>query len=181
MLNCTTNAVFCVKNYLKYASIPANFCLEYDIIYAICQMPLGIQRCPTKNKIKNLSQNNPFRQTLLFQNMLAWREYVQNNPEYEYFKDSPYIFPSRESEFMSYSAMKSRVNRFLKSSGVGKKLHYSAYRFRHTFCTNLALSGAPLALTMQLMGDKSSDIVLNVYTNISSQQAVEEARSYCNF
>ena len=69
MLNCTTNAVFCVKNYLKYASIPANFCLEYDIIYAICQMPLGIWRCPTKNKIKNLSQNNPFRQTLLFQNM----------------------------------------------------------------------------------------------------------------
>lgn len=111
--------------------------------------------------------------------MLEWREYVQNNPEYEYFKDSPYIFPSRESEFMSYSAMKSRVNRFLKSSGVGKKLHYSAYRFRHTFCTNLALSGAPLALTMQLMGDKSSDIVLNVYTNISSQQAVDEARKYC--
>ena len=40
--NCTTNAVFCVKNHLKYASIPADFCLEHDIIYATCQMPLGI-------------------------------------------------------------------------------------------------------------------------------------------
>ena len=107
-----------------------------------------------------------------------WKKYVQGNPDYEYFKDSKYIFPSRTGEFMSETALKMRFQRFLNSSGLGKKMHFTPYMFRHTFCTRMALNGAPEAITKQMMGDTSSVIVNSVYTNIDKARGIKEARKY---
>lgn len=108
----------------------------------------------------------------------AWRKYVQESGEYEYFKDSEYIFPSKTCKFMTETALKNRFERFLKSSGIDKKIHYHPYRFRHTFCTKMALNGAPEAITKQMMGDSSSEIVNSIYTNIEKERGIKEARKY---
>lgn len=107
-----------------------------------------------------------------------WKEYVKNSGEYTYFKDSKYIFPSETCEFMTESALKKRFERFLHSSGLEGKIHYHPYRFRHTFCTRMALNGAPEAITKQMMGDTSSEIVNSVYTNIEKEVGIREARKY---
>ena len=108
----------------------------------------------------------------------VWKEYVKSCGEYEYFKDSKYIFPSETCEFMTETALKKRFERFLKSSGLVGKIHYHPYRFRHTFCTRMALNGAPEAITKQMMGDSSSEIVNSVYTNIERETGIKIARDY---
>ena len=108
----------------------------------------------------------------------VWKEYVKSCGEYEYFKDSKYIFPSETCEFMTETALKKRFERFLKSSGLVGKIHYHPYRFRHTFCTRMALNGAPEAITKQMMGDTSSVIVNSVYTIIDKARGIKEARNY---
>lgn len=107
-----------------------------------------------------------------------WKEYVKNSGEFTYFKDSKYIFPSETCEFMTGTALKKRFERFLKSSGLVGKIHYHPYRFRHTFCNRMALNGAPEAITKQMMGDTSSEIVNSVYTNIEKEVGIKEVRKY---
>ncbi len=97
-----------------------------------------------------------------------WREYTNNNDEFKYVRNSPYIFVTRAKRgFISESALNSKFNRFLKATGLDNQ-GYTFYRFRHTFCTKL-IKHTDLRTVQELMGDSTSDVVMKHYITVSDE------------
>ncbi|MEE0876299.1 MAG: site-specific integrase [Fibrobacteraceae bacterium] len=53
---------------------------------------------------------------------------------------------------------------------IGLKGWASNHKFRHSYATNLALSGCPVAIAMRLLRHSSSSMTLDVYTHILSDE-----------
>lgn len=106
-----------------------------------------------------------------------WKKYINNNDDFKYVRNSPYIFVTRTKKgFISESALSSKFNRFLKACGLDNQ-GYTLYRFRHTFCTKL-IKHTDLRTVQDLMGDSTSDVVMKHYITVSDEdkrKAIESA------
>ncbi len=108
-----------------------------------------------------------------------WREYINNNDEFKYVRNSPYIFVTRAKKgFVSESALSSKFNRFLRSTGLDNQ-GYTFYRFRHTFCTKL-IKHTDLRTVQELMGDSTSDVVMKHYITVSDDDKRKAIESTFN-
>ncbi|MCM1168094.1 MAG: site-specific integrase [Ruminococcus sp.] len=94
-------------------------------------------------------------------------------------KDSEFVFFDEDGGFMKEEAFTSMWGRFIKSHGwKGKK--YFVYRFRHTFCTRLLLSGCTPQMVQALMGDSTLNVIMRIYNGIKSKDVIEVTRDSVN-
>ncbi len=99
-----------------------------------------------------------------------WQSQVEKHP---IGKDSKYIFFGKDGEFMTESQLSNRWKRFLQKYELNKK-GIILYRFRHTYCTNLILSGYSLSKIQRLMGDNSMDVINKIYTHLKTDEIAED-------
>lgn len=80
---------------------------------------------------------------------------------------------------MKEESFTSMWGRFIDShKWRGKKLFI--YRFRHTFCTRLLLSGCTPQTVQALMGDSTLNVIMRIYNGIKSKDVVEVTRDPVN-
>lgn len=94
-------------------------------------------------------------------------------------KASEFIFFDVNGDFMKEESLTSMWGRFIKShKWRGKKLFM--YRFRHTFCTRLLLSGCTPQTVQALMGDSTLNVIMRIYNGIKSKDVIEVTRDNVN-
>jgi integrase len=108
-----------------------------------------------------------------------WREYINTNEEYQYARESKYIFCGKNGDFLTDTALRLRFNRFVKRIGKANQ-GYFLYRFRHTYCTNLCRNGTPLDKVQRLMGDATLDVIMDVYNHVKDEDTYKYAEKYLN-
>lgn len=92
---------------------------------------------------------------------------------------SEFIFFDVNGDFMKEESFTSMWGRFINSHNWrGKKLFM--YRFRHTFCTRLLLSGCTPQTVQALMGDSTLNVIMRIYNGIKSKDVVEVTRDNVN-
>lgn len=102
-----------------------------------------------------------------------WREKVQKSNTRQ-IRESIYIFPGRDGNFMKEKTFSNKFYRFSKQNGF-LDIGIQPYKFRHTYCTNLVLTNVPIASIKNLMGDKTDKIIMEVYTHIDKNKDKEYA------
>lgn len=95
-----------------------------------------------------------------------WKKYIDENPDFILARNDEYIFVTRAGGFIKRYALVSKFKRFLKSSGLEGK-GVTLYRFRHTFCTKLIEKSVPLPYIKKLMGDSTTDVIINIYSTVT--------------
>lgn len=138
----------------------------YEKIESITKKPKDIEIISTTKSI--YSKRKLTLTDMAVAALLEWRKELDTMPRA--MRDSKYIFPSKDGSFKSESSVISLIHRFEKKYGI-EDLNITLYRFRHTFCTNLVLSGYPIAVVQRLMGDNTADVIMKVYTHVSNEQA----------
>lgn len=94
-------------------------------------------------------------------------------------KASEFIFFDVNGDFMKEESLTSMWGRFISShKWRGKKLFM--YRFRHTFCTRLLLSGCTPQTVQALMGDSTLNVIMRIYNGIKSKDVIEVTRDNVN-
>ena len=105
-----------------------------------------------------------------------WRVESQNDPVG---RASEFIFYSANGSAMNENQFNSLWRRFINSHGWSGK-GYFLYRFRHTFCTQLLLSGRTPQEVQALMGDSTLSVILTIYNGIKSRDVLERSRDAVN-
>ncbi len=54
------------------------------------------------------------------------------------------------------------------------------YRFKHTFCTQLLLSGCTPQTVQALKGDSTLNVIMRIYNGIKSKDVIEITRDNVN-
>lgn len=92
---------------------------------------------------------------------------------------SEFIFFDVNGDFMKEESFTSMWERFIRSHNwCGKKIFI--YRFRHTFCTRLLLSGCTPQTVQALMGDSTLNVIMRIYNGIKSKDVIEVTRDSVN-
>ena len=92
---------------------------------------------------------------------------------------SEFIFFDINGDFMKEESLTSMWGRFINShKWTGKKIFL--YRFRHTFCTRLLLSGCTPQKVQALMGDSTLNVIMRIYNGIKSKDVIEDTRDSVN-
>ena len=81
-------------------------------------------------------------------------------------KNTEFLFPGNDGDFLKAQNLQSRWVRFKKKLGVD--ITHRLYDFRHTMCTNLVLQGVPIPIVQKVIGDNTAEVVTGVYTHINS-------------
>lgn len=105
-----------------------------------------------------------------------WRAESEKNP---IGAASEFIFYSADGSAMNENQFNSLWRRFISSHGWKGK-GYFLYRFRHTFCTRLLLSGRTPQEVQALMGDSTLTVIMNIYNGIKSRDVLERSRDSVN-
>ena len=105
-----------------------------------------------------------------------WRLEMDKRPKT---KNSPYIFANSSGDFIKEHDLGSRWDRFLQRNSLNGQ-GYIFYRYRHTFCTRLALADVSLKKAMALMGDSSTSVVLGIYSHVKAEDVGDEVRDIIN-
>lgn len=112
--------------------------------------------------------------------------------------NSIYLFPMYNGKMMSETSFREAMNSFRKAcneyiDNLNKKienedskhkyLHFTAHTFRHTFCTFLYYAGIQLKEAQDIMGHRSSNVTLDIYTHLDFEQrnnSNEKLNTYLN-
>lgn len=105
-----------------------------------------------------------------------WRAESESDPVG---RVSEFIFYSADGSAMNENQFNSMWRRFISSHGWSGK-GYFFYRFRHTFCTQLLLSGRTPQEVQALMGDSTLSVVMTIYNGIRSRDILERSRDAVN-
>lgn len=108
--------------------------------------------------------------------LTEWRAESESSP---IGSASEYIFYSADGSAMNENQFNSLWRRFISSHGWKGK-GYFLYRFRHTFCTRLLLSGRTPQEVQALMGDSTLAVIMNIYNGIKSRDVLERSRDTVN-
>ena len=79
-----------------------------------------------------------------------------------------FIFTGRDGALKIYEDYLQRYKRLLVSAGLKPSLN-NLYRFRHTVCTDMCRRGVSLKEIQLTLGDRTSDMILKVYSNIQKE------------
>ena len=146
---------------------------EYDDIsslneYSNSRECISVPKTPYSVRTLRLSD-------LAIQALKDWRTYLDKS--LEPMRNSVYVFPSQEGSFRSESSLKCLLQRFRKKAGL-EDMGIRFYRFRHTLCTRLILDKQPIPVIKQIMGDNTTDVIMDVYTHVTREQALIASGSY---
>lgn len=86
--------------------------------------------------------------------------------DYKGNKNTEFLFPGNDGNFLKAQNLQSRWVRFKKKLGVD--INHRLYNFRHIICTNLVLQGVPIPIVQKVIGDNTAEVVTGVYTHINS-------------
>lgn len=81
-------------------------------------------------------------------------------------KQSKYIFCKKDGNMLSDIAIKRMLQSFRKDTG----LEFTLHQLRHTFCTILYYSGISSKKAQQIMGHRSLQVTLEIYTHLDEEQ-----------
>lgn len=98
---------------------------------------------------------------------------VNNN---EKIRNSKFVFPNPEGQWLEESGLHSCVQRFRAKYGLDSDVHF--YKFRHTMCTRLALAKYSTAVAKAILGDNDDAVINDVYTHIQDIEAQEIAKDF---
>lgn len=98
--------------------------------------------------------------------------------------NSKYLFPMYNGNMMSETSFKEAMDSFrnacnkyidkLNEEITGEKkyeyFHFTAHTFRHTFCTFLYYAGVQLKEAQEIMGHRSSNVTMDIYTHLDLEQ-----------
>lgn len=113
-----------------------------------------------------------------FKVLERWKEKIKNSNNKQ-IRESIYIFPGQDGNFMKEKTFSNKFYRFSKKNGF-LDIGIQPYKFRHTYCTNLVLANVPIASIKNLMGDKTDKIIMEVYTHIDKNKDKEYAANMFN-
>ena len=99
--------------------------------------------------------------------LLDWLEYLKKNNPTRY--ESEFLFPNMDGGILRDDVLNTKFTRFRKRHGFSKDVTF--YRFRHTFCTNMARAHVDTKTIMRLLGDSSMSVVLETYTHVPDEDA----------
>lgn len=147
---------------------------EFEKISALHKMPkakevLSVTKSVYGNRTIHLSD-------LAVNTVLRWKYKVDrsNNLARRY---SAFIFSNQQGSFKSESSCQSLIQRFRKKCKL-EDMHVTYYKFRHTMCTRLILAGQPLPVIQRLMGDNTTDVIMQIYTHVNEEMALNAARTF---
>lgn len=106
--------------------------------------------------------------------LLEWNKYLSKSRNQKR-ADSPYIFPNAKGNFKSETSCQSIIQRYRAEfhlEGV------TFYKFRHTMCTRLILSGQPISVIQRIMGDNTTDVIMKVYTHVTAEMAMKATEGF---
>lgn len=106
--------------------------------------------------------------------LLEWNKYLSKSRNQKR-ADSPYIFPNAKGNFKSETSCQSIIQRYRAEfhlEGV------TFYKFRHTMCTRLILSGQPISVIQRIMGDNTTDVIMKVYTHVNAEMAMKATEGF---
>ena len=106
--------------------------------------------------------------------LLEWNKYLSKSRNQKR-ADSPYIFPNAKGNFKSETSCQSIIQRYRAEfhlEGV------TFYKFRHTMCTRLILSGQPISVIQRIMGDNTTDVIMKVYTHVNQEMAMKATEGF---
>ncbi|MEY8380817.1 tyrosine-type recombinase/integrase [Ileibacterium valens] len=104
------------------------------------------------------------------------------NANYDYMLDGKtgFLFSNRSGKPISRNAIGKRywylVREIDKEYGT-KLFETSVHSLRHTFCSNLVLSGIGVKTIQYVMGHKNASVTLDIYSHISHDQIHKEFKS----
>lgn len=96
-----------------------------------------------------------------------------------------YLFPMTNGKMMSETSFSEailsfrkacneyidKLNKNIKDKGnLNSPIYFTAYTFRHTFCTFLYYSGLGIKEAQEIMGHSSSKMTLDIYTHLDAEQ-----------
>lgn len=93
-----------------------------------------------------------------------------------------YLFPMSNGKMMSETSFSEAINSFRKdcnkyidslnetSETKHEHIHFTAYTFRHTFCTFLYYSDVGIKEAQEIMGHSSSKMTLDIYTHLDAEK-----------
>lgn len=85
---------------------------------------------------------------------------------HDYFKP---LFMSNQNNRLGKSAVERMIHDVTRRAGLDKKV--TPHVFRHSYTTDMAGNGAPIASISKLLGHKNTSTTLNIYTHIDSVQS----------
>lgn len=106
--------------------------------------------------------------------LLEWNKYLSKSRNQRR-AESPYIFPNAKGNFKSETSCQSIIQRYRAEfhlEGV------TFYKFRHTMCTRLILSGQPISVIQRIMGDNTTDVIMKVYTHVNAEMAMKATEGF---
>ena len=92
-------------------------------------------------------------------------------------KNSKLIFSDKNGNIRSESSYQSLIQRYRKQFDI-EDMGINLYKFRHTMCTRLILSGQPISVIQRIMGDNTPDIIMKIYTHVNEEMAMKATESF---
>ena len=92
-------------------------------------------------------------------------------------KQSKYVFCKKDKNMLSDVAIKRMLESFKKDTGLDFTLH----QLRHTFCTILYYSGISSKKAQQIMGHRTLQVTLEIYTHLDEEQENNSAELLDNY
>lgn len=105
----------------------------------------------------------------------AWRQEVKHSElgkKRREYGTEQFVFTGRNGDLRIYEDYTQRYNRLLKSAGLNPS-EMNPYRYRHTVCTDLLRHKVDLKTVQLIMGDSTSDVILDVYANIQKEDMIK--------
>lgn len=120
-------------------------------------------------------KGNKYAVVLLVQkhskNLRKWLKY-RNSLEKPIYIDSPFLFVSERSPFLSERGIQKMLNKYAELAHME---HISPHRFRHSFCKNLANAGTPIEIIRRLARHESIQTT-TIYVESSMEEQIEALR-----
>lgn len=164
----------CFNPIEKTISIEHAATFEYEDFKTLMKKPNGraiISTPKSASGIRTIRLSD-----LAVEALLEWKEYKSRSRNRDK-ATSKYIFSNREGSFKSETACKSMLQRYKAKYDV-EDIGVTFYKFRHTMCTRLILSGQPDEVTKKVLGDVSGEMMKKVYGHINDNMALEATRQF---
>lgn len=97
-------------------------------------------------------------------------------------ENTDYLFPMSNGKMMSETSFSEAIESFRKACNKyidslnesndikHEHIHFTAYTFRHTFCTFLYYSDVGIKEAQEIMGHSSSKMTLDIYTHLDAEK-----------
>ena len=160
------------KNKTIYIKQAATY--EYEEIKSVKKRPKAkeiISTTKSKYGVRMLQLSD-----LAVQALLDW-EKIKHKSRSKANRESKYIFNDRKGSFKTETSCQSKIQRYREKYGI-TEMGVRFYKFRHTMCTRLVMAGQPTKVIQSLLGDNTTDVIMEVYTHINQEMARQSAQPF---